>query len=320
MGTEWTKHDVVELLDFHVWNLRILARRSAGPVTPEEKLCLPAAWSIEDRSHHSLYDFDLAGIKASGYPEVFNRLASVVYATPQRFLQFVAGALENSAEGAHLIREWQRLPFETILLDPRYVAFRTSHDWITLHARSLAEDHAASRQALDLSGRPDPFHADLPVDVPYELTTLTAANPLHLADGGFRNRWDPNYAEPWCQVRDRIGAIHYFHFRATAMLQKLRGGFDNNPRGLAYLVAMRIAQDAMTFPVWHGQTREEVERDPRFIAHQCAFNRGRVPGIAGSHNEWRCSRTAALEMVEQIRFEEYAAFLGEPTEYYAKPN
>jgi len=81
---KWTKLDAVALLDFHVWNLRILARRPADPNAPEEDLRLPAAWSIEDRGHHSLYSFDLAGIKASGHPEVFNGPASAVYATPQR--------------------------------------------------------------------------------------------------------------------------------------------------------------------------------------------------------------------------------------------
>lgn len=315
METKWTKLDAAALLDFHVWNLRMLARRSDGAETPEDNLCPPAAWSIEKHGHRSLYDFDLAGIMASGYPEVLNKPAPAVYATPRRFLKVVACALRKSAEGACLTREWRRLPAETILLDPRYVAFRTAHDWIVLHAKTLAEDHAASTQALDLACRPDPFQAELPVEVPYELTTLSAANPLHLADGGFRNRWDPNYAQPWRRVRDRIGAIHYFHFRATAVLQKLRG-----ETGLASLVAMQIARDAMLSPMLSGQPRERVERDPRFIAHKCAFNRGIVPGMARSHTEWCRSRTAALDLVEQIRFEEYAAFFGEPTGCRAKPN
>ena len=318
MQAKWTKHDVVALLDFHVWNLRILARREGDPDTPERGLCLPAEWSIGNRG--GLYYFDLAGIKASGYPEILDKPASAVYATPHTFLEFVEGALSDSQEGARLTREWRRLPAEIILLDPRYVAFRTAHDWIALHANALAEGRAASRQVLDASSRPDPFQAELPIDAPPELTALTAAHPLHLADGGFRNRWDPNYAEPWRRVRDRIGALHYFHFRATVLLQKLRGQLDYNPNGLAFLVAMQIVQDAAEMPEWRGQDRDVVERDPRFIAHRCAFNRGMVPEIARNYSEWCCSRCAALEAAERIRFEEFAAFLGQSAESSAKPN
>jgi hypothetical protein len=318
MQAKWTKHDVVVLLDFHVWNLRILARREGDPDTPEKDLCLPTEWSIGNRG--GLYEFDLAGIKASGYPEILNEPASAVYATPHTFLQFVEGALSDSQEGARLTREWRRLPSEIILLDPRYVAFRTAHDWISLHANALAEDGAASRQVLDPSSHPDPFQAVLPIDAPPELATLTAAHPLHLADGGFRNRWDPNYAEPWPSVRDRIGALHYFHFRATVLLQKLCGQLDYNPNGLAFLVAMQIVQDAAEMPIWRGQERPDVERDPRFIAHRCAFNRGMVSGTTGAANAWHRSQSAALEEVERVRFEEFAAFLGQPTECHAKPN
>lgn len=317
MQANWTKHDVVALLDFHVWNLRLLARREGDPDTPEECLCLPAAWPVENRGR--LYEFDLAGIKASGYPEILNTPASAVYATPRTFLQFVEGALRDSPEGASLTRQWQELPAEIILLDPRYVAFRSSHDWIALHAKALASDRTASRQVLDPSIGPDPFHAELPIDAPPELTALTAAHPLHLADGGFRNRWDPNYAEPWRRVRDRIGAIHYFHFRATVFLQKLCGQLDFNPRGLAFLVAMQIVQDAAEIPMWRGKKREDVECDPRFIAHRCAFNRGMVSGMA-TGNGWCHSQPAALKEVERVRFEEFAAFLGQPTECHAKPN
>jgi hypothetical protein len=326
MATEWTKRDVVELLDFYVWNLRILAGRSEGPDPPEEELCLPAKWSIEKCGRHPLYQFDLAGIKASGYPEVFDRPASAVYATPRRFLKFVADALKDetqrSAEGAFLVHEWLMLPARTIVLDPRYVAFRTAYDWVVLHAKLLAQDKAASGQALNLSGRPDAFRVELPLEVPYETARLIAGNPLILADGGFRNRWDPNYAEPWHQVRDRIEAIHYFHFRGTTLPQELRGGPDMNPKALADLVAMRITQDwnATALHAWRGWPPEEVESDPRFIAHKCAFNRGMIPRMATRHDEWRRSGTEALKIVGQICSEEFAAFFGETIECAGKPN
>jgi hypothetical protein len=318
MQTKWTKQDVVGLLDFHVWNLRILMRRDGGQKAPEEDLCLPAAWPIENRGH--LYGFDLAGIKASGYPEVLDSPASAAYATPQTFLHFVEGELRDLPGGVGLAREWQQLQAEHILLDPRYVAFRSAHDWVVLHAKALGEDRAASRQTLELDRRPDPFRVELPGDVPPELGMLTGVQPLHLADGGFRNRWNSDYAEPWRRVRDRIGAIHYFHFRATVLLQKLRGQLADNPQGLAFFVAMQIIQDAAEEPVWRGQEREDLERDPRFIAHRCAFNRGLVPEMAGIAHESRLSQVAALAAVERIRFEEFAAFLGQPTESCTKPN
>jgi len=317
MQSTWTKSEVVSLMDFHVWNLRILARLEGGAESPDESFCLPAAWPIENRG--CLYAFDLAGIQASGYPEVLNWPSLAVYATPQTFLQFVEIALKDSPDGAHLNHEWQQLPEEAILLDARYVAFRTAHDWITLHAQALADNKAAGRQMVDFSSRPDPFDLELPVTAPPELTTLTAAHPLHLADGGFRNRWNPNYAEPWPLVRDRVGALHYFHFRATVLLQKLFGHLDYNPRGLAFLVAMQIAQDAVEMPMWRGQEREDVERDPRFIAHRCAFNRGMVSGNPAGDG-WRHSVAAALGEIERIRFEEFAAFLGQPAGCSAKLN
>ena len=103
------------------------------------------------------------------------------------------------------------------------------------------------------------------------------------------------------------------------LLQKLSGQLDSNPNGLALLVAMQIVQDAAEMPMWRGQERDVVERDPRFIAHRCAFNRGMVSGIATSSG-WCHSRPEALGAVELMRFEEFAAFLGQPTECHARPN
>ena len=322
MGTEWTKRDVVELLDFYVWNLRILARRSAGPVTPEEKLCLPAKWSARNSGRDSLYDFDLAGIKATRYPEVFDRPALAAYATPVRFLDFVADALKNSAEGAFLAHEWRVLPIETIALDPRYVAFRTAHDWIVLNAKVLAQDKAASGQPLNLGGRPDAFHVELPLDVPAGIAGLIDGNPLILADGGFRNRWNPNYAGQWHDVGDQIEAIHYFHFRGAILPQELRGVPLIDPEELAHVVAVQIAEDCnkIALQEWQNRPPADIERDPRFIAHKCAFNRNMLLRTAHRPDEPRRTTTEALETVRQIGFEEYAAFFGETVEYAGKLN
>jgi hypothetical protein len=295
MATEWTKRDVVRLLDFYVKNLRILARRFANSVLPED-LCLPADWHMENGDEHCLYDVELAGIKASGYPEVFQRPGSAAYATPQTFLEFLADSFKNSAEGTFLAHQWRLVPVGTIELDPRYVAFRTAHDWVVLHAQILADDPSGS-DVLDLSERDDPFWTGLPRDDPDEPAGLVAGNPLTLADGGFRNRFNPNFVEPWGEVSDHIDAIHYFHFRGTFLLHELDDwpyesaeGHDArlvrlellNPKGFADYVATRIVKDrdAIAFHTWHNRPLEDVERDPRFIAHKCAFDRDMILRMA----------------------------------------
>ena len=338
MATEWTKRDVVGLLDFYVQNLRILDRRFENSVLPEEMFCLPEEWSVEDHGHHSLYNFDLAGIKASGYPKVFYKPESAVFATPQTFVEFVAGSLKNSVEGAFLAQRWRILPAETIALDPRYVAFRTAHDWVALHALILAEDNAfGSEDVLDLSERIDPFQVELPYDDPDEPAGLIAGNPLTLADCGFRNRWDPNYAAPaWHEVNDHIDAIHYFHYCGTFLRQQLRGwphtgAEDHDPRllrlellkpkGFADYVATRLmaGQGATVIDAWRNRPPEQVERDPRFIAHKCAFDHDMILRMARP-TEWKRPRAEALEIVKDIGFEAFELLFGEKIEDEGEPN
>ena len=178
------------------------------------------------------------------------------------------------------------------------------------------------QQALDLGGRPDAFHVELPFDVPGGTARLIDGNPLILADGGFRNRWNPSYAEPWHDVADQIEAIHYFHFRGTILARQLRGVPTIDPEKLADVVAVQVAGDCnvTAFRAWQDRPAEEIERDPRFIAHKCAFNRNMLLRTKEGRSEPRRSRTEALETVRQIGFEEYAAFFGETMEYAGKPN
>jgi hypothetical protein len=124
------------------------------------------------------------------------------------------------------------------------------------------------------------------------------------------------------KTSSRSEAIDYFHFRGTTLPQELRGGPDINPKGLADLVAMQITQDwnAIAFHAWRGWPPEEVERDPRFIAHKCAFNRDMVLRMTNMHSERHRSRAEALEIVRQVNFEEFAAFFGETLKYAGKPN
>ena len=78
--------------------------------------------------------------------------------------------------------------------------------------------------------------------------------------------------------------------------------------------------NAPAFLAWRNRPPEEVERDPRFIAHKCAFNRDMLLRMAARPHECRRSRTEALEMVRQVGLEEFAAFFGETIEHAGRPN
>ena len=95
-----------------------------------------------------------------------------------------------------------------------------------------------------------------------------------------------------------------------------------DPEELADVIAMQIAGDCnlTSFRAWQNRPAEEIERDPRFIAHKCAFNRNMLLRTTDGLHAPRRSRTGALEMVRQVGFEEHAAFFGETIEYAGKPN
>src|SRR4051794_7614377 len=104
----WTKADVVQLFDSYIFSLRVLAR---GSDLSQVDFCLPAQWSLIRRGQRSLYLFEVAGIKASGYPEILNRVEPTEYGTPATFIEFLSGELK-SPEGAALLRDWRSLPEE----------------------------------------------------------------------------------------------------------------------------------------------------------------------------------------------------------------
>jgi len=331
MGTEWTKQDVVTIFDFYVRNLRILARRfgSSGAI---EEFRLPAEWDLQNRDRHSLYVFDLAGIKASGYPAVLDK-PPAPFATPAKFIEFVAEAVKNSPEGAFLIQQWRILPARMIARDPRYVAFRTAYDWVILHTKVLSEGNVAGcDDVIDLGERVDPFQVLLQTGDPDQPAGLIAGNPLHLADGGFRNRWDPNFAAPWDEVRDQLDAIRYFHFRGTLLLQELRGWPHNGagtrdprllrlelltPKAFAEFVATRLLgnSDPVRSLSWQSRPPEDVELDPRFIAHKCAFDRDMVTRMGRREAEWRRSRAETLEIIKLIGFQDCRLLFGDKIDH-----
>jgi hypothetical protein len=149
---------------------------------------------------------------------------------------------------------------------------------------------------------------------------LIGGNPLHLADGGFRNRWDPDFAATWHEVRDPVGAIHYFHFRGTVLFQELHR--EARPKGIADLVAAQIVEceNVAALNTWRMRSLEEVECDPRFIAHRCAFSRDMAQRTTGNPSEWSLPGTEALGNVGEVNVEEFLAFFGETMEDYGGPN
>ena len=91
--------------------------------------------------YDSLWLFELEGIKASGYPGVFGAGNATEFCTPAKFVEFASRATASALEcdQAAWCAAWRAAPISNIELDPRYVAFRTIHDWIILCARVLAE-------------------------------------------------------------------------------------------------------------------------------------------------------------------------------------
>jgi hypothetical protein len=88
------------------------------------------------------------------------------------------------------------------------------------------------------------------------------------------------------------------------------------------VVAVQITGEcnAVALRAWQNRPPEEIERDPRFLAHKCAFNRNMLLGTTHCPDEPRRPGIAARETVRQVCFEQYAAFFGETIEYAGRLN
>ena len=128
----------------HIITLRILSRCYFGA---DRLADLPALMNPDWRSTpKGLWLYELLGIHATKYPAVLESEAAAEYATPKRFANRVASRMLSTEDVMRNLwyLQWRALVTADVERDPRYVAYRTMHDWIVLCAKVLAERCAAA--------------------------------------------------------------------------------------------------------------------------------------------------------------------------------
>jgi hypothetical protein len=293
---------LLDSFDEHVLTLRILSRRFTGADRLKD---LPTAMNPDWRSAQNWYDalwlYELLGIKVSKYPGTLENRAAAEYATPRLFAHRVSSTMYSTEERNRTIwyYQWRALVPADVEVDPRYVAFRTLHDWVVLCAKVLAErgdafdDRDSGDGAMDEKPRErqDPFECELPAEAgpAEEPIGLSCGNPREsLVGGRASSRWDPNFLEPeWHDVQRPWTAIRYQHLQGLRLPMELQYGAlreQSDPR-LAQLellepevfreyVAGVLASgdDVARSQAWRERPVEDVRCDPRFIAHKCGFD------------------------------------------------
>ena len=196
------------------------------------------------------------------------------------------------------------MPTSEVEFDPRYVRFRTMHDWVVLCAKVLAErDDAFDEQDLNdgvMDNKPrkrvDPFKCELPQDG--EHIGLTCGNPREqLVGGRSSNHWDPDFLEPeWREVKRPWAAIRYQHYCGLQLPIELQDGAlreQSDPRLAqlelmepdvfrAYVAAVLASSDDVArSQAWRARSAEDVRCDPRFIAHKCGFDSQMILHMVG---------------------------------------
>src|ERR1022692_1350976 len=226
---------LISSFDDHIITLRILSRRFTGA---DRFWDLPTAvnpdWQSTKDWYNSLWLFELLGIKACKYPRVLENGAAAEYATPKNFARSVSAMMLMIPvrSGTSWYHRWRALPTSEVELDPRYVMFRTMHDWVVLCAKVLAErgnafdDQDLRDSVMDEKPkeRVDPFKCELPQDG--ENIGLTCGNPREqLVGGRSSNHWDPDFLEPeWREVKRPWAAIRYQHYCGLQLPIELQDG------------------------------------------------------------------------------------------------
>src|ERR1017187_9031506 len=132
------REELLASFDEHIITLRILSRRFTGA---DSFWDLPTAVNPDWRSTQGWYDalwlFELLGIKACKYPGVLENGAAAEYATPKKFARRVSSMMLMIPvrNGTSCYHRWRALVIADVEVDPRYVAFRTLHDWVVLCAK-----------------------------------------------------------------------------------------------------------------------------------------------------------------------------------------
>lgn len=267
--------------DAYVERVRSLARHLLRTDHIEDRPELLATNWRKVRWYDAMWLFELEGIRACGYPAVFDNAAVPEYATPEQFVWF-AGCPVTPADIEH---------------DPRFVAYRSMHDFIVLHAKVLAERGECPDWTDDLPDDPDPLQMIVPRDEKDGDTRgVIGGNPLRRLHCGFPHTGDDNYVVPdWQDVQDPFGALRYFHLRGLLLPEELRYGalrdkYDPRLTQLELLTPDVFAAyirsvlwkrlNNGSLQRWGTRPSEEVARDPRFIAHRCGFDRQMILHIS----------------------------------------
>ena len=230
---------LLDSFDEHVLTLRILSRRFTGADRLKD---LPTAMNPDWRSAQNWYDslwlYELLGIRVSKYPGILENGAAAEYATPKLFAHRVSSTMYSTEDRNRTVwyYQWRALVIADIEIDPRYVAFRTMHDWLILCAKVLAErgDSYDDREIQDVvmderpGERVDPFKRELsPEAGPDEVAIgMSCGNPRErLVGGRASSQWDPTFLEPeWSDVKRPWAAIRYQHWLGLQLPMELQYG------------------------------------------------------------------------------------------------
>jgi Fe-S-cluster formation regulator IscX/YfhJ len=302
---------LISSFDDHIITLRILSRRFTGA---DRFWDLPTAvnpdWQSTKDWYNSLWLFELLGIKACKYPRVLENGAAAEYATPKNFARSVSSMMLMIPvrSGTSWYHRWRALPTSEVELDPRYVMFRTMHDWVVLCARVLAErgdafdDQDLNDGVMDDKPRErvDPFKCELPPEAESDAADvgMSCGNPRErLVGGRASSAWDPNFLEPeWRDVQRPWAAMRYQHLQGLLLPMELRYGAlreHSDPR-LAQLELLEpeifreyvagvlaSSDDVARSQAWRARSAEDVRCDPRFIAHKCGFDSQMILHMVG---------------------------------------
>jgi hypothetical protein len=324
-----TREWLIGGLDSYIICLRILSLQHIGVDRVEDRTTLLAPDWRTVRWYNSLWLFELEGIKASGYPEIFQGDNAGRYAAPGEFVRLAS----NMISGLTDQNLWRRLPDSAVELDPRYVAYRTIHDWVVLLARVLAERGDTEMESVfiqseqDSGSREDPFTMPIRTEDEGGPTGLLCGNiRVWLMGGRTGNPWDPSFVLPvWRQVENAWGAIRHFHCTGLHLPMELQYGAlreQPDPRlasldlltpevFAAYIADVLCRDDRSLREAWHARSVEDVRSDPRYIAHKCGFDSQIILHRSREANEKRERRMAEVGTEVELEESEVDVFLQE---------
>jgi hypothetical protein len=275
MSNEW----LVRWFGEYVWDLRILARRFDYAHLDADLSLLAPDWRDALCDRHALWPFDLMGVRASGYPGVFDRPGTAEYCTWEKFVTTVIGCLRRStiSDLSSWERQWRSLAADVVVGDPRYIAFRAVHDWVVLNARTLGTEPLSAEDSVqdDPASCEDPFVEELPPDPPDEPIGLIAGDPLvHMHRRGFPQQATADSISPeWREVQDPEEAVASFHHRG-AFYGFARLSLERPLKAELMTPAGFLSHNELKdIPQWHKRPEDVIEQDPRYIAYRSGWDR-----------------------------------------------